>query len=91
MQEHRITVKRLLNSFNHENLIEGSTVISLHNERMAIARKLVGSVGERVNIEAPFFCAWGCNTFLADDVYINRESVQTFSSSQLNESHESSY
>jgi len=79
MQEHRITVKKLLTSFNHENLIEGSTIDSLRNERMEVARKLMGGVGERVNIEAPFFCAFGCNTFLGDDVYINRESDSTLS------------
>jgi len=73
MQEHRIAVKKLLNSFNSESIKDYSTIESLQEKRMEFARHLFGSVGEDVNIEAPLICMWGCNTFLGDSVYINRE------------------
>ena len=42
---------------------------------MTVAEALIGKLGERVNIEPPLFVGWGCNVFLGDDVYINRELV----------------
>lgn len=40
---------------------------------MEVVKRMFGLVGERVNIEQAFFVTWGCNTFIGDDVYINRE------------------
>ena len=42
---------------------------------MTVAKSLLGQLGEGVNIEPPFFVGWGCNVFIGDNVYINRESV----------------
>jgi hypothetical protein len=75
MQAHRLAVMKLLYSFNNENLTDCYTIETLLLNRMEIARNLLGSVGEGVKIEAPFFSAFGCNTFIGDGVYINRESV----------------
>ncbi|KAL4899545.1 hypothetical protein BDW74DRAFT_163364 [Aspergillus multicolor] len=73
LQAHKLAVLKALNSFNDTTIPEGSTLASLKARRMAVAKQFIGKVGERVNIEPPFFVAWGCNLFLGDDVYINRE------------------
>lgn len=75
MQAHRLAVMKLLHSFNNENLADGCTMQTLVLSRIEIARKLFGSAGEEVKIETPFFSWFGCNTFIGDGVYINRESV----------------
>ncbi|KAJ5368469.1 uncharacterized protein N7496_008229 [Penicillium cataractarum] len=40
---------------------------------MAVAKRMLGRVGKNTNIEQSFFVTWGCNTFIGDDVYINRD------------------
>jgi hypothetical protein len=40
---------------------------------MGIARQILGKLGERVEIEAPFFCGWGSNIFIGDRVYMDRK------------------
>jgi hypothetical protein len=64
MQEHRVAVKKLLSSFSSESIKGYSTIESLQEKRMEDASHLFGSVGEDVNIEAPLFCMWGCNTLV---------------------------
>ena len=39
--------------------------------RATLLRDLLGGVGERVWIEPPFHCDYGCNIFLEDGVYLN--------------------
>jgi len=45
----------------------------MKSRRMNIARQMLGKLGERVEIEAPFFCGWGSNIFIGDRVYMNRK------------------
>jgi hypothetical protein len=40
---------------------------------MAVAKRMFGRLGQNASIEQAFFVTWGCNTFIGDDVYINRE------------------
>lgn len=44
-------------------------------KRTAIAHELLGSVGEGVWIEPPFFCDYGSNIHLGDRVFINFNCV----------------
>lgn len=75
LQDHKLRTLRSLNDFNDTSIPEGSTLVSLKTRRMTVAKDLLGKMGERVNIEPPFFVGWGCNVFIGDDVYINRELV----------------
>jgi maltose O-acetyltransferase len=45
------------------------------DEREAMLRELLGSMGERVWIEAPFFCDYGSNIELGDGVFMNFNCV----------------
>lgn len=73
LQARKLETLKLLNDFNDPTIPDGSTVESLKMRRIAVARNLLGKIGENVNIEPPFFVGWGCNTFLGNGVYINRE------------------
>lgn len=75
LQKHKLETLRSLNDFNDVTIAEGSTLASLKMRRMTVAKSLLGRLGESVNIEQPFFVGWGCNIFIGDDVYINRELV----------------
>ncbi len=39
--------------------------------RMALIRGFLGACGERVQINQPFRCDWGCNITIGSDTYIN--------------------
>lgn len=43
--------------------------------RRRILNELMGRVGERVTIEPPFYCDYGTNLILGDDVYFNTGCV----------------
>jgi maltose O-acetyltransferase len=43
--------------------------------RDGILRKLFGAVGRNVGIEPPFYCDYGTNIFLGDDVFFNFNCV----------------
>ncbi|PVH70231.1 maltose o-acetyltransferas-like protein [Cadophora sp. DSE1049] len=73
MSNHKLKIMKQLNSFNDPSIPERSTMQSLKERRMAIAARMMGRLGPDVNIEAPFFCVWGCNIFIDNNVYINRE------------------
>ncbi|KAJ5628741.1 galactoside o-acetyltransferase [Penicillium lividum] len=73
LREFKIITLQKLNDFNDRAIPEGSTLESLKLRRMAVAKGLLGQLGEGVNIEPPFFVGWGCNVFIGDGVYINRE------------------
>lgn len=75
LQDHKLRTLTSLNEFNETTIPEGSTLASLKTRRMTVAKDLLGKTGERVNIEPPFFVGWGCNVFIGNDVYINRELV----------------
>lgn len=73
MPKYKLNVRRKLLKFNDESIGDDDTLDSLKGRRMAAAKSLFGRVGDGTNIEAPFFCTWGCTTFIGEDVYINRE------------------
>jgi maltose O-acetyltransferase len=75
MRSFKIEVMRRLQDFNNQTIGDNTTLDSLKAHRMAIARSAMGKLGEDTNIETPFFCGWGCNIFIGDGVYINREFV----------------
>lgn len=45
------------------------------NERTAILRQLLGSLGEGAEVRSPFFCDYGYNIFLGDRVFLNFNCV----------------
>ncbi|KAJ5755217.1 hypothetical protein N7533_004760 [Penicillium manginii] len=81
LQDHKLRTLTSLNEFNETTIPEGSTLASLKTRRMTVAKDLLGKTGERVNIEPPFFVGWGCNVFIGNDVYINREDLWAHSAS----------
>lgn len=73
LMEYKLSTLQKLNEFNDTSIPENSTLASLKNRRMAVAKRMLGQMGKNASIEQSFFVTWGCNTFIGDDVYINRE------------------
>jgi hypothetical protein len=73
LQEYKLQTLKKLNEFNDLSIPDGSTLMSLKERRMTVAKNLLGQLGEGASIEPPFFVGWGCNVFMGDNVYINRE------------------
>lgn len=74
--DYKLIAMKRLRSFNDDSIPDGSTLASLKARRMAVAKEMLGQMGQGVTIELPFFHTWGCNIFIGNRVYINRESVQ---------------
>ncbi|EPE34836.1 Trimeric LpxA-like enzyme [Glarea lozoyensis ATCC 20868] len=72
MQKYRLAVRAKLQDFNTQVITEESTLTGLKERNMEIASSILGAVGEKCNIEPPFYCSWGCNIILGDGVYMNR-------------------
>ncbi|KAJ5676141.1 hypothetical protein N7462_009038 [Penicillium macrosclerotiorum] len=73
LMEKKLSTLQKLNQFNDVSIPEGSTLTSLKTRRMAVAQQMLGRTGNNTNIEPAFFVTWGCNIFLGDNVYINRD------------------
>ncbi|KAJ5365798.1 hypothetical protein N7517_008684 [Penicillium concentricum] len=73
LQDYKLQTLKKLNDFNDLSIPDGSTLTSLKTRRMAVAKSLLGQLGKEVTIEPPFFVGWGCNVFIGDNVYINRD------------------
>ncbi|KAJ5958198.1 uncharacterized protein N7479_005348 [Penicillium vulpinum] len=73
LEDYKLQTLTKLNDFNDLTIPDGSTLMSLKTRRMAVAKSLLGQLGDEVTIEPPFFVGWGCNVFIGDNVYINRE------------------
>jgi maltose O-acetyltransferase len=58
----RQNVKKELRRYN---LIESLS------EQQSILKKLLGQIGKNSIIEPPFYCVYGQNIFIGDDVYLN--------------------
>ncbi|KAJ6031321.1 hypothetical protein N7540_002053 [Penicillium herquei] len=67
-----VTARRLA-QFNDSVVPEGSTTESLAARRMEVARQFLHRVGERVNIQSPFYASYECNIVLGDDVNISSD------------------
>jgi maltose O-acetyltransferase len=75
MQSYKLATLKHLQAFNNKSIPLDGTLSSLKSNRMAIASEMFGSLASNVNIEPPFFCGWGFNILLGEDVYINRQCV----------------
>jgi maltose O-acetyltransferase len=73
MMDHKLNMKRHLKDFNDDSIPDGSTLDSLKVRRQSTAKLFLGKLGKDTNIEAPFFCTFGCNTFIGKNSYANRE------------------
>jgi maltose O-acetyltransferase len=75
MQSYKLAALKHLQAFNDNSIPLDGTLSSLKSNRMAIASEMLGSLASNVNIEPPFFCSWGFNILLGENVYINRQWV----------------
>ncbi|SPJ75515.1 related to galactoside O-acetyltransferase [Fusarium torulosum] len=73
LMDYKVIAMKRLRSFNDDSIPDGSTLASLKARRRAVAKEMLGQMGQCVTIEPPFFHAWGCNIFIGSRVYINRE------------------
>ncbi|KAF4960619.1 hypothetical protein FSARC_10433 [Fusarium sarcochroum] len=73
LMDYKLETMKKLRSFNDESIPDDSTLASLKSMRMAVAKEMLGCLGNEVTIEPPFFLTWGCNVFIGRGVYINRE------------------
>jgi maltose O-acetyltransferase len=55
---------RLLHAYN-------STAVEDQARRSLLLRELLGSAGENVIVRPPFYCDYGYNTYLGNDVFLN--------------------
>ena len=67
--EQRRRCKELCHTFNQLSPTRRET------EGAQLLRTLLGSVGERPVVTAPFWCDYGCNITLGDDFYANHNCV----------------
>ena len=64
-----------------EDLLEGRNLAEdLYREynltkNNLVLPKLFGSIGENIVVKTPFYCDYGCNIYLGDNCYINRNCV----------------
>ncbi|KAF5229659.1 hypothetical protein FAUST_10296 [Fusarium austroamericanum] len=73
LNDYKLGVMRKLRAFNNDDIPDDATLSSIKMKRMALAKQMIGRMGKSVNIETPFFIVWGCNTFIGNGVYMNRE------------------
>ena len=73
MQDHKIRMRKRLKEFNDDYIADDDTLDTLRERRMAVAEQILGKVGKGTNIESPLFFTWGCQIFMGQNCYINRE------------------
>ena len=66
----RLRARKLIKKYN-DYLPDDATDESLERDRERMLRKLIGHIGERVNIDPPFRVDYGCNIHIGDDFYAN--------------------
>ncbi|MDG1278642.1 MAG: sugar O-acetyltransferase [Algoriphagus sp.] len=64
----RLKARKLIKTFNNSDP-EGSEF------RISLLRKLLGSSGKNIWIEPPFYCDYGSNIHVGDDVFFNFNCV----------------
>lgn len=82
MQAHKLGIRKRLKDFNDDSIPDGSTLESLKLRRLSVARQFLGNLGRSTNIEAPLFVTFGCNVFIGEGCYINR-NVSIFDSAPV--------
>lgn len=70
--QYKVAAMRRLRLFNDDSIPDDATPASLASRRMLVAKAMFGKLGTNSNIEQSFFVIWGCNTFIGDQVYMNR-------------------
>ncbi|KAG5665456.1 hypothetical protein KAF25_009581 [Fusarium avenaceum] len=68
LMDYKLIAMKRLRSFNDDSIPDGSTLASLKTRRMAVAKEMLGQLGQDVAIEPPFFHTWGCNIFIGNRV-----------------------
>lgn len=58
----RQKAKLLMNKYNHPDNTE---------DRQKLLHQMLGGIGENVTIWTPFFCSYGKNTYLGNNVFLN--------------------
>ncbi|CAL3969414.1 unnamed protein product [Diplocarpon coronariae] len=72
LEDFSLAHKRRLQLFNRDDALhESASLAEAKRKRMAIIKAMLGGVGDKVAVETPFMCTWGCNTFFGDGTYIN--------------------
>jgi maltose O-acetyltransferase len=64
----RVRARRLWAEFNRSDAAEDSL-------RARVLGELLGGIGSRSSIEPPFYCDYGSNVVLGDDVFVNFGAV----------------
>ena len=59
-----LKARRLLHQFNSSQPQDVS-------QRIQIARRLFGNIGDRFTVKPPFYCDYGCHIIAGDNLYIN--------------------
>ena len=60
----RSTARKLFSEYNH-------TSYDNMEERNRIMGQLLGKMGKNLDIQAPFYCDYGCHIFTGDNVFMN--------------------
>jgi maltose O-acetyltransferase len=64
----RVRARRLWAEFNKSDAADGSL-------RARVLGELLGGIGSRASIEPPFYCDYGTNVVIGDDVFVNFGAV----------------
>lgn len=72
--EGRLRARKLVKKYN-EYLPDDATTESLAKDRDAMLKKLIGRIGNEVDIDPPFRVDYGCNIVIGDDFYANFKCV----------------
>ena len=59
-----LEARKLIHRFNFSQPDEVS-------QRIQIAKRLFGKIGNNFTVKPPFYCDYGCHIFAGDDLYIN--------------------
>ncbi|CAM1511801.1 Fc.00g093140.m01.CDS01 [Cosmosporella sp. VM-42] len=70
----RLRARKLIKKYN-EYLPDDATDETLQKDRNAMLKKLIGHIGERVDIDPPFRVDYGCNISIGNDFYANFNMV----------------
>lgn len=64
----RLTCRQLIFKYNH-------TPFENAAEKRDLLKSLIGRMGNLIDIQAPFYCDYGCNIFAGENLFINYNCV----------------